>query len=739
MAGKIVLGVLAAALLAGTAGAGRFDRWEIIGPGGGGGQFNPTISPHNSNDVLENCDMTGAYVTHDGARTWRMFNLQGTVKFFLFDPVDAKTIYAKTFGPPAAMEKDRPPARPALVRSADAGRTWRLVRADSAAGQLTALAVDPADSNIVYGAFKNDTGSALSVSSDRGATWPDGTALPAGGERVYIDPASPKGNRTIYVVGTNAVSVRAGGAWSHGPAATGVRAFSDVSGGFSGGKLVVYGIARNAIHVSEDGGRSWMPSPFPGFTPALRAVATSANHGETAYVSYSGSPAGERVMGVAKTTDRGRTWELVWKDGKAVAANMAGQWLEQIWGPGWGGNPISLGVDPTNPDLCYGTDNGRTVRTTDGGKTWQAIYSKEMPGGSWATTGLDVTTNYGVHFDPFDAKRLFIGYTDIGLFRSENGGKSWFAATTNVPHPWANTTYWIVFDPQVKGRVWGAMSGAHDLPRPKMFGGAGSVARYIGGACRSEDGARTWDCTSDMPQTALTHIVLDAKSPADARVLYATGFGRGVFKSTDGGKHWTLKNKGISGGEPFTWRLAGDPGGALYVVVARRSNDGGIGNAGDGALYRTTDGAEHWSPVALPEGVNGPHGLAVDPKDPKRLYLAAWGRRPQDAAVGGGIYLSKDGGATWRQVLDKDQHIGDVTIDPRDGRVLYATGFEGNAWRSADRGETWQRIRGYNFRWGQRVIPDPADAGKIYVTTYGGGVWHGPAKGDPGAAEDIVP
>ena len=35
--------------------------------------------------------------------------------------------------------------------------------------------------------------------------------------------------------------------------------------------------------------------------------------------------------------------------------------------------------------------------------------------------------------------------------------------------------------------------------------------------------------------------------------------------------------------------------------------------------------------------------------------------------------------------------------------------------------------RGYNFKWGHRVIPDPADAAKIYITTFGGSVWHGPA------------
>ena len=720
-----------------AAGAPRFDKWEVIGPGGGGGQFSHTISPHTPNDVLAACDMTGAYISHDAGRTWRMFNLRGTIAFFLFDPADARTIYAKTFGPPASMEKDRPATSPALFRSTDAGRTWRVVWADTPARQLTALAVDPADSRALYGAFQGEGGAALSVSTDRGATWKQDAALPSPGRNVYVDARSPRGARTAYVVHGNAVSVRENGAWTNHAAATGVRAFVETAAGFAGGRLVVYGITRSAIYVSGDGGRTWKQSPFPGFTPALRAVGASLNHGETGYVSYSGRQNGERVMGVARTADAGATWDLVWKDAKDPAPNVKGQWLDQIWGPGWGGNPLSIGVDPNNADLVYTGDNGRSMKTSDGGKTWAGIYSQATPDGGWVTTGLDVTTNYGVHFDPFDRQRMFIGYTDVGLFRSENRGQSWFSATVGVPHPWMNTTYWIVFDPKVKGRVWGAMSGSHDLPRPKMWRGA-EPPRQVGGACRSEDGARTWDCKSDMPETPLTHVVLDTESPVEARVLYATGFGRGVFKSEDGGKHWAPKNSGVTQEEPLTWRLAGDPHREMYLVVARRSNDGSIGNAGDGALYRTTDGAEHWLPVTLPEGVNGPHGLAVDPKNPRRLYLAAWGRRPQDATVGGGIYVSDDGGAHWRRTLDKDQHIGDVTIDGRDPRLLYATGFEANAWRSADRGETWQRIRGYNFRWGQRVIPDPADKSRIYITTYGGGVWHGPAKGDPRAVEDVI-
>ena len=103
----------------------------------------------------------------------------------------------------------------------------------------------------------------------------------------------------------------------------------------------------------------------------------------------------------------------------------------------------------------------------------------------------------------------------------------------------------------------------------------------------------------------------------------------------------------------------------------------------------------------------------------------------------GGIFVSTDGGATWRNDFARDQHVYDVTIDPRDPKILYACGFESSAWKSTDRGKTWRRLRGYNFKWGHRVIPDPNDRSKVYITTFGGSVWHGPADGDPNAPEDI--
>jgi len=241
---------------------------------------------------------------------------------------------------------------------------------------------------------------------------------------------------------------------------------------------------------------------------------------------------------------------------------------------------------------------------------------------------------------------------------------------------------------------------------------------------------------------AATHILIDPKSPANARVLYVTGFGRGVFKSVDGGESWVPKNEGLPVDEPLTWRMAMGSDGKLYVVTIRRSEDDTYGNDQDGWLFRSSNGGDSWERVTLPEGLNGPMGITVDPKDPARLYLSAWGRYKLYGAgvlaAMGGVFLSTDGGAHWTNVLDASRRIYDVTVDPQDPNIVYAAGFESSAWRSADRGLTWRRIRGFNFKDAHRVIPDPNDRSKIYIATFGSSVWHGPAEGDPNAVEDIV-
>ena len=731
----------------------RPGNFRVIGPGGGGAMFHPTVSPHDLNTVLVNCDMTGAYISHDGGKSWRMFNLRGVVQFFVFDPLDKNVIYAQATG---------------LWRSQDQGETWNLVYPKPSSiksvkmssdhsdedivaepnplGSITAMAIDPADSSVFYvtaGDRKKET-SSLFFSRDSGQSWTKEADLPELAKKVWVNPGSPASGRTLLIAGLHFIAEKTSSGVKKVPAPS-VKTITDISAGFTkDGKPVIYTIGDEAAFVSDDEGLTWRKVSLGANNAKLRAVATSLRYPDTAYVSYSDlEGGGRRWLGVAKTIDVGRTWGLVWKEDSnpttKSGANIHDAWITERFGTDWGENPLALTVADQDASVSYGTDLGRTMRTTDGGANWAAVYSRRPEGIGWVSTGLDVTTTYGYHFDPFDHHRQFISTTDIGLFRSEDGGKSWVSSTQGVPKEWMNTTYWIVFDPEVKGRVWSVNSWTHDLPRPKMWRRK-AILDYRGGVCRSEDGGRSWTKSNNgMEQTAPTHILLDPTSPPDARVLYVAAFGRGVYKSADGGKNWTLKNAGIAQKEPFAWRIVRDVKGPLYVLVARRSEDGSIGNDGDGAIYRSTDGAEHWSPVAMPPGSNAPNGLAVDPLDSNRLYLAAWARDKGEHGDGGGIFLSEDAGKTWRQVLERDRHVYDVTIDPRDAKVLYAAGFESSAWRSTDRGAHWMRIPGFNFKWGHRVIADPQDPQKVYITTFGGGVWYGSVGGEDRPLDIVTP
>jgi photosystem II stability/assembly factor-like uncharacterized protein len=662
-----------------------------------------------------------------------MFNLQGPIQSYAFDPVDRHTIYANGIG---------------LFRSRDDGQTWhliypkpssirhietasdhaeeRLVADPDQIGTITSFGID---TEALYVSAKRGSSFVLMASRDGGESWSEMARL----EEPWLSTRAEGGQ----VVGISAHQITIMGRQGPVKRTTKFVIESAAVGSFNS-STAVYAVSQDHLFVSTDEGATFTEATLPGSGTEVRAVATSFHHGDVAYVSFSEMEVdGKKYLGVAKTTNAGRSWSSIWRDTSSqLAENVQDAWIAPALGAGWPENPLMLTVADDDPNLVYATDLGRTMKSVDGGGHWTGVYSRRN-GSGWTSTGLDVTTAYGIHFDPFDPKHVFISYTDIGLLQSDDGAGSWNRTMRGVPERWSNTAYWVVFDPDVRGKMWMANSGTHDLPRPKMWRQK-SPQNFVGGVSCSEDGGHNWiPCNTGIPQTAVTHLVLDPRSPRDHRTLYATAFGRGVYKSTDSGAHWVLKNEGIKELEPFAWRLTLANDGTLYLVVARRSENGASGPEGNGAIYRSTDGAEHWTAVALPAGVNGPNGLTIDVRDSSRIYLAAWPRAVGLHGEGGGIYLSTNGGAAWNRVLDRDQHVYDVTIDPRNPAHLYAAGFESCAWQSRDRGEHWTRISGFNFKWGHRVIPDPADPDSIFVTTFGGSVWHGRVDG-PNTPVDVL-
>ena len=76
----------------------RKNAWGTVGYGGGGAMFYPEVSPFDPGYAFVSCDMTGSYVTYNGGESWRMFNLHSPVHFYVFDPLDSNTVYAKFGG-----------------------------------------------------------------------------------------------------------------------------------------------------------------------------------------------------------------------------------------------------------------------------------------------------------------------------------------------------------------------------------------------------------------------------------------------------------------------------------------------------------------------------------------------------------------------------------------------------------------------------------------------------------------
>lgn len=772
--------------------------WTVLGPGGGGAQFIPTINPHDPSHVFVRCDMTAAYVSADAGRNWRMFNLRTVVRDFEFDPNRPNTVYACNTG---------------LYRSNDRGGTWELLLPDPESvigesmtgdhagqrfvtsdgqdnGSISLVRVDPRDSNRITiarsGSGFRSGGSGILTSDDNGATWRQ-IAEVEGREVLGIFPGSWGDAPAEVVVLTSAAGyrVRLDGSGSEKfNLPVDQAGLADGGKGRSGSLLYILG-ATGGIFRSRDLGRNWERAdaslsadeePQGRFGSRYRALATCEGTPEVVYVSCAGMPVEingyvQRVSGILKSTDAGASWEWVLQvcGGDIMSRNYEGGWL--LRNLGWFGSPSHLGVCPTDPDVCYCTDSGRTFRTLDGGRSWKQVISRDFPDRSFTTRGLDVTTTYGVHFDPYDPEHYFITYTDIGLFHTFNSGKSWHHSITGIPQQWRNTCYWLEFDPEVKGRVYSVWSNVHDIPRPKMHRSGNLVnGNQQGGVAVSGDGGRYWgiltrgelvdgDFTRRMRLAAVpTHIVIDTDSPANRRTLYVCDYGWGVWKSIDGGATWEVKRRGIDPSNLNCWRITRLPSGRLILLVVRAGVEGS--EQTPGALYVSDDRAETWTKMALPEGVTMPNDLIFDPTNPDRMYLSCWplnvgGRALRDASrsagvvegdqlemgrreVGGGLFRTEDGGATWKQVFDERMHVYAAAVDPKNPSTVVINTFSSSAFRSDDRGENWRRLGGYNFKWGHRPVFDPVNPEMLFLTSFGGSVFHGPADGFGNVTEDIV-
>jgi photosystem II stability/assembly factor-like uncharacterized protein len=325
-----------------------------------------------------------------------------------------------------------------------------------------------------------------------------------------------------------------------------------------------------------------------------------------------------------------------------------------------GGGQTGIATHPTNPNIVYmASDNGGLFKTENGGDTWFSVSSN-----------LGAYRLGSVILDPLDPEVIYVAAsTDYGsttsgggtgeIHRSLNGGLSWefvSDAMGGFQNSFPNQrSIVIAYDPADLGRFDPDGDGLSDV----ILVGAwtGPVDPPVGGIWRSEDEGRTFThlTLKDKNMTALRAFA------GDANLLFATTYEGQVFRSEDLGESW----KNITANMPLahpTDLVVHPTDKAILYVTCRWCQ------AGEAPVWKTADGGQSWE--AASTGLDSAEirewpKILMDRFDPNTLYVTTRGA-PADK---GGVYKTTNGGGSWR--------LMPARLVLPDGRPVFWFEFEG--------------------------------------------------------------
>jgi photosystem II stability/assembly factor-like uncharacterized protein len=257
-----------------------------------------------------------------------------------------------------------------------------------------------------------------------------------------------------------------------------------------------------------------------------------------------------------------------------------------------------------------------------------------------------------------------------------------------------------------------------------------------GGVWKTENAGHTWKPVSDGSGMAGS-IGAIAVAESDPNVVYvgtgehpvrgqSSSYGNGVWKSTDAGKTW--KRIGLEATKQIAQVHVHPTNPDLVYVAAQGDRWKGTADRG---IYRSTDGGRSWSLVLT--GINpttGASDLSMDPSNPRILYAAFWDhqRLPWQVRSGGpgsGIWKSTDGGDSWTRLtegLPKLMGKIGVAVSPANPERVFAIveAEKGGLYRSDDAGKSWRLLsedRAIQTRswYYMNLTADPQNADVVYV------------------------
>jgi photosystem II stability/assembly factor-like uncharacterized protein len=244
-----------------------------------------------------------------------------------------------------------------------------------------------------------------------------------------------------------------------------------------------------------------------------------------------------------------------------------------------------------------------------------------------------------------------------------------------------------------------------------LFIGAAS-----GGVWKSTDGGTTFKSVFDkQPVQSIGAITIDPTNhdtiwvgTGEPWTRNSVSIGNGVYKSVDGGETWT--HLGLDNSERISSILV-DPrdGNTVYACAPGKL----WSDSADRGLYKTTDGGKNWSLVLKGRNLStGCSSISLDPKDANVLFAGLWdfrrkgwtfrsGGESATAESGSGFFRSADGGRSWTEITDsankgfpkKPYGRIAVAVAPSASNIVYAfvESTDSALYRSDDGGKTWDK------------------------------------------------
>jgi photosystem II stability/assembly factor-like uncharacterized protein len=712
-------------------------EWLARGRGGGGGQFNPAISPHNPNEFYVGCDMSEWFHSDDGGATFSIVDFREltsnnyTVLRFTNDPLIRYALDSE-YG-----------ARP--KKSSDGGATWSAIN-DPTGEEAYNLFVDHNNPNRVL----VSSYSALYYSSNGGTSftqkYSNANGLHLAGALFHAD--------TIFV-GTSAGLLRSTNAGSTfsiiaTPGITAGQAMISFAGSVVGSTVrflcttaptadVYPGITGGDFEITQGlytytlGDASWS-NRFASLPAGSIPFFVGMSLGEIDTMWAAGGNPPFYHPHILRSTNGGANWQSMMQtvSNVNVQTGWCGQNGDEGWG--WAGQALGFAVAPTNPWQCMITDYGFTHMTTDGGQSFRALYvspSERNPSGAntpqhlfYHSNGLEPTSVWHIHWA--SSEKMFASWTDITAGYSEDGGESWNRPSLDDNNSYhVNTTYQVV--QHENGLLYGAASSVHDLYQSTYL----TDARIDGGDGQifiSSDSGATWTMMHDFNHP----VIWLALDPTNTNRMYAS-----VVHSTQGG---IFRTENLSAGSGATWTRVGIPPrteGHPYTVEVL--DDGTVVCTYSGrrttqftyssGTFVSTNHGDSWSDRSDSAMVYWTKDVVIDPHDATQntWYVAVhrgWGGAPNDR---GGVFRTTNRGLSWTRVCD-ELYSESVAIHPANPDIAYVTTETAGLFYTenlTDASPSWTQLAEYPFMHPQRVFFNPYNPNEVWVASFGNGMRKG--------------